>query len=299
MAVVRLVCGVFFIHALATSVASPQVADRPEHVTSQPPEALKEANENSDGSDQPSFVTVEDAPETSGDAPRVAAEDGTDGDARAAEESAGSEVKNTSAIVIACSIVPDAVAQPVELVNSTRLVSILAVDPNVTSRRTPADCAVVLFHARSCPFSSMAAPHFNALPRAYPGIKMVAVDAMKFHCFNTQYGIVGVPTLMLFHNGRPAAKFNESEYTLEAFSKFVNKYTGLEPRNMLFVKSADFLGPVSSVPTKETDYCLVLSWLFIAVCAGYFFGRSSWWRWLVEAALNTWRESEAHHEHDD
>jgi hypothetical protein len=44
--------------------------------------------------------------------------------------------------------------------------------------------------------------------------------------FNTQYGIVGVPTVMLFHNGRPAAKFNDSEYTLEMFSRFITKYTG-------------------------------------------------------------------------
>jgi hypothetical protein len=34
--------------------------------------------------------------------------------------------------------------------------------------------------------------------------------------------------VMLFHNGRPAAKFNDSEYTLEMFSRFITKYTGMQ-----------------------------------------------------------------------
>nr|CAD7570060.1 unnamed protein product [Timema californicum] len=204
---------------------------------------------------------------------------------------------NTTSILVACN--PSKVMeQPsVELVNNTRLVSILVTEPNITNRRTPADCVVLLFYARFCPFSSMAAPHFNALPRVFPRIQMAAVDAMKHHSFNTQYGIVGVPTLMIFHNGRPAAKFNESEYTLEMFSKFITKYTGMEPEGKLFVTSADFGGPVSSVPTKEVDYFLVLSWLFIVVCGIYFFSKSSWWTWIVENVQNTWREAEAQHEH--
>ncbi|GLH07879.1 Protein of unknown function, partial [Gryllus bimaculatus] len=114
-----------------------------------------------------------------------------------------------------------------------------------------------------------------------------------------EYGIVGVPTLMLFHNGRPAAKFNDSEYNLEAFAKFITKYTGLQPHDKLYVTSADFGGPVSSVPTKETDYCLILSWAFMFVCGLYFFSKSSWWRWISEAIQNTWREAEAQHEHGD
>lgn len=72
---------------------------------------------------------------------------------------------------------------------------------------------------------------------------------------------------------------------------------GLEPKTKLFVTSADFGGPVSSVPVKETDYCLALSWAFIVLCAVYYFSKSSWWQWIVEAVQNTWREAEAQHEH--
>lgn len=207
------------------------------------------------------------------------------------------DAANSTSTLISCTTGREAVGQPVELVNSTRLLNLLLTEPNVTNRRSTADCVALLFYARYCPFSSMAAPHFNALSRAFPDIKMAAVDAMKHHSFNTQYGIVGVPTMMLFHNGRPAAKFNDSEYTLEMFSKFITKYTGMESQTKLFVTSADFNGPVPSVPVKETDYCLALSWIFILICGVVFFSKSSWWQWIVETIQNTWREAEAQHEH--
>lgn len=199
--------------------------------------------------------------------------------------------------LVSCIVGNSSIGKPVELINSTRLLNLLVSDTNVTRRRQPAECVMILFYARYCPFSSLAAPHFNALPRAFPDIKMAAIDAMKYHSFNTQYGIVGVPTVMLFHNGRPAAKFNNSDYTLEMFGRFIMEYTGLEPINKLFVMSVDFSGPVPSVPVKETDYCLVLSWVFIMLCAVYYFSKSAWWQWIVEAVQNSWREAEAHHEH--
>ncbi|KAJ9591979.1 hypothetical protein L9F63_001491 [Diploptera punctata] len=221
----------------------------------------------------------------------------TEGNVTVNATESSDDTTNATSNLVSCTTGKETPGQPVELVNSTRLINLLITEPNVTSRRSTADCVALLFYARYCPFSSMAAPHFNALARAFPDIKMAAVDAMKHHSFNTQYGIVGVPTVMLFHNGRPAAKFNDSEYTLEMFSRFITKYTGMEPQSKLFVTSADFGGPVPSVPVKETDYCLALSWIFILVCGVYFFSKSSWWRKIVETVQNTWREAEAQHEH--
>jgi len=40
------------------------------------------------------------------------------------------------------------------------------------------------------------------------------------------YGITGVPSLVLFHNGKPIAKYNGSDYTLYEFTKFVIRHTG-------------------------------------------------------------------------
>lgn len=186
----------------------------------------------------------------------------------------------------------------VEIINGTHLAKLLTIKPEITSRDTEADCVLVLFHARACPFSAHAAPHFNALARSYPNVKMVALDALKFHGINAQYGIVGVPTLKMFHNGRPVGKFNGTEYNVHSFSKFVQAITGMQP-GVLLVTSKDFQGPVSSVLEKETDYFLVLSWLFIIVCSVYYFTQSRWWKMIVEMVQNNWRESEAQHEHND
>lgn len=53
---------------------------------------------------------------------------------------------------------------------------------------------------------------------------------------------------MLFHNGRPAAKFNDSEYTLEMFSRFITKYTGMKS----FVSVIILTLRVSSSDSKAT-----------------------------------------------
>ena len=104
---------------------------------------------------------------------------------------------------------------------------------------------------------------------------------------------------MLFHNGKPVVRFNNTVYTLEIFSRFITQFTNQQPNGSVYVTSADFAGPVSSKPSNETDYCLVLSWVFIAACALYFTSKSQWWRQFVELVQNTWRESNAQHEHVD
>lgn len=46
------------------------------------------------------------------------------------------------------------------------------------------------------------------------------------------YGITGVPSLVLFHNGKPIAKYNGSDYTLYEFTKFVIRHTGIYYKNL-------------------------------------------------------------------
>lgn len=213
------------------------------------------------------------------------------------QDNSTSVLKNSTHLFINCSRTEN-ITPEVELVNSTRLLSLLVVNPNIT-RAVSADCLGVYFFARWCPFSTMAAPHINALPRVFPNIRMVAVDAMKYHVFNTQYGVVGVPTFILFHNGRPAVKFNETDYNLERFSTFITKYTTIPPIEMISVTSADFSGPVPSVVIKEPDYFLWLSWGFLAVSALVFFTKSSWYRIIVEAVVASWTESDPQHPHMD
>lgn len=186
----------------------------------------------------------------------------------------------------------------VELINGTQLSKLLVVNSEITSRSMEAECLLVFFHARACPFSAHAAPHFNALARAFPNVRLVALDALRFHGINSQYGVVGVPTLKMFHNGRPVGKFNGTEYNLQAFCRFVQAITGQQPGLML-VTSKDFQGPVSSVVVREVDYFLVLSWSFILMCCVYYFVKSKWCTMIVEMIQNNWREAEAQHEHND
>ncbi|XP_006564884.1 thioredoxin domain-containing protein 15 isoform X2 [Apis mellifera] len=214
---------------------------------------------------------------------------------------------NSSSNVTKVNCLTDKVYGPVEIVNATRLMKLLILEPGPSNksrndkegRLLPGTCVIVLFYARWSIFSSQAAPHFNALPRSFPHIKAVALDAIKYQNFNAQYGIVGVPTLMLVHNGKPVAKFNYTVYTLETFAKFITQITNLQPNGSLYVTSLDFSGPVSSTPSNGTDYCLVLSWIFITACALYFTSQSRWWQQFVELIQNTWRESNAQHEHVD
>lgn len=188
--------------------------------------------------------------------------------------------------------------QVVQITNDTELIKLLLADPTVTDREMPALCITVLFYSKYCPFSSMAVPHYNALPRAFPDIKMVAINAMMYHLFNTQNGIVGVPSLVLFHNGKSVAKFNGSEYTLELFSQFITKHTGIPAVEKSTVTSADFAGPVTSIPSKDSDTYLILAWTFVIFCSVYYFTKSKWWKWIIESIQSNWRESEAHAQHE-
>ena len=65
-----------------------------------------------------------------------------------------------------------------QLVNGSALSEALQADSSVRSRGQPAVCLLVLFFGSSCPFSAAAAPHVNALPRAFPDLRVLAVDAL-------------------------------------------------------------------------------------------------------------------------
>jgi len=51
------------------------------------------------------------------------------------------------------------------------------------------------------------------------------------------YGITGVPSLVLFHNGKPIAKYNGSDYSLYEFTKFVIRHTGMHENLYLLLLS--------------------------------------------------------------
>jgi len=127
--------------------------------------------------------------------------------------------------------IQDQLEPKVQVVNASHLLQVFseAHNPNVTNRSMGAECHLVMFYAPWCPFSAQAAPHFNGLARAFPDIGLYAVDSSKSQGgINTQFGILAIPTVVLFHNTRQVTKFNQTEYLIDKFADFVEATTFLE-----------------------------------------------------------------------
>lgn len=189
----------------------------------------------------------------------------------------------------------------VQLVNGSHFLQLLSEqnDSNVTNRSSPALCSLGFFYASWCPFSAAAAPHFNALPRVFPDVSMFAVDTSRHHGINTQFGIMALPTVILFHNSKPVAKYNLTEYEVGHFSRYVTFLTGLEPAEEPGLRQEDLVGPVPTREVPVPDYYLYLAWAFALLCALGYFVRSALFRSMVESVRRAWREAEIHHEHED
>lgn len=43
---------------------------------------------------------------------------------------------------------------------------------------------------------------------------------------STMQGVMAIPSLFLFHNGKAAARYNETEYKVDLFANFITRYTG-------------------------------------------------------------------------
>jgi len=179
------------------------------------------------------------------------------------------------------------------------MIDLLSPTGNSTKRTEPGNCALVLFYTKSCPGSAMVAPHFNALSRQFPDLKIAAMDSLKHQNLNSDFGIIGLPTIMIFHQSRPLVKYNETTYSVKNFIKFIHRHTNLEAYSMnsAYVTSDDFNGPLSNKVLYERDIWLYASWLFIIACGCYHFSRSRLYSQIVEMIKRTWRESEAQHEH--
>lgn len=116
-----------------------------------------------------------------------------------------------------------------------------------------------------------------------------------------RFGLVGVPTILFFHNSKIVAKFNDSDPTIENLVSFVNRVTGLSPAGpgSLEITDEDRSGPVPSVIETRFDYVLFFSWVFVLTCFSNFVLKSARFKHFTEYVLNNWREAEAQHEHHE
>ncbi|XP_062414084.1 thioredoxin domain-containing protein 15 [Pungitius pungitius] len=152
------------------------------------------------------------------------------------------------------------------------------------------ECSVVLFFTAWCQFSASLAPHFNALPRVFPSMHFLALDASQHSSLSTRFGTVAVPNILLFQGAKPMARFNHTERTLETLTSFIGNQTGFEMGPDRNVTETDRLGPLLSVPVRSIDWLLVFSVLFIAGFTTYAILRTDSIRWLIPGQ---------EHEHQD
>ena len=163
---------------------------------------------------------------------------------------------------------------------------------------SPGNCAVVLFYTKFCPGCHALAPHFNALARNFVDIKVGAIDALEHQGLNTDFGIIGLPSIILFQNGRMIHKFNFTTTrpsTVTYLIEFIQQHTNLQPSSAnVVVTSEDFSpnSPLKAAMNQDSfDGYLLLSWSFIIMCSIYYFGKSRTFKQIVEMINRTWRES--------
>uniref|UniRef100_A0A8D0GXM6 Thioredoxin domain containing 15 n=1 Tax=Sphenodon punctatus TaxID=8508 RepID=A0A8D0GXM6_SPHPU len=143
------------------------------------------------------------------------------------------------------------------------------------------DCTVVLFYTPWCRFSANLAPHFNSLPRAFPTLHFVALDASLHVSLSTRFGTVAVPCIFLFQGAKPMAKFNHTDRTLDTLKAFIFNHTGIEAKNDVVVTDEDRIGPLPSVLTNGIDWLLLFSLLFLTSFVLYATVRTESIRWLI------------------
>ncbi|XP_037543206.1 thioredoxin domain-containing protein 15 [Nematolebias whitei] len=152
------------------------------------------------------------------------------------------------------------------------------------------ECSMVLFFTAWCQFSANLAPHFNALPRVFPSMHFLALDASQHSSLSTRFGTVAVPNILLFQGVKPMARFNHTDRTLETLTSFITNQTGFEVDPYKNVTDADHLGPLPSTPVKGIDWLLVFSILFITGFTLYAILKADNIRWLIPGQ---------EHEHQD
>ncbi|KAK1133262.1 thioredoxin domain-containing protein 15-like [Acipenser oxyrinchus oxyrinchus] len=152
------------------------------------------------------------------------------------------------------------------------------------------ECSLVLFYTTWCHFSATLGPHFNALPRVFPSMHFLALDASQHSSLSTRFGTVAVPNILLFQGVKPMARFNQTERTLGTLKAFIMNQTGVEGKAEEEVTEEDLSGPLPSVPVRSIDWLLVFSIMFITGFVIYAVLRTDSIRWLMPGQ---------EHEHQD
>ncbi|XP_022230022.2 uncharacterized protein LOC111079229 isoform X1 [Drosophila obscura] len=178
------------------------------------------------------------------------------------------------------------------------IVNLLKPIGNATKRHEHGSCVVVHFCTATSLECSRVAPVINLLPHLFPTLPVAYIDAYEFTPFNAEFGIVSLPTLMIFHQGRPLIKYDTSWTDSEkrAFGRFIMRHTNvrtvdpnsIDPQILLRTLTE----PLANSPEVQTDYYLGMAWAFILLCLANYVRGTVFWTQLVAMVQRNWRESE-------
>ncbi|KAM8711116.1 hypothetical protein ACLKA7_000277 [Drosophila subpalustris] len=182
--------------------------------------------------------------------------------------------------------------------SAKEIVNLLKPIGNATKRHEYGSCVVVHF----CTSTSLECARFanvvNLLPHLFPTLPVAYIDAFKFTRFNAEFGIVSLPTLLIFHQGRPLLKYDPDwdETSRLGCAKFIMRHTNLktvDPKSIRpYIWEFTKIGPLLSEADVHSDCYLSLAWAFILICLGNYVRRTLMWKQLVEMVQRNWRESE-------
>ncbi|XP_015795012.1 thioredoxin domain-containing protein 15 [Tetranychus urticae] len=196
---------------------------------------------------------------------------------------------------VECTLVnmTDSEVSGVEIVNAKRFLEL------VTPKGNESTCVLALFYYPWCAFSAKSSRDFNAIGKLFPQLNVIALNAYLHNSINMRFGLVGIPTVLFFHNGKIVAKYNSTESSLLSMVSFIYRLTGLEPDLTVNLTEDDWTSPLPTIPQVTIDYVLILSSVFLLFTVCYLIGRSSIFAKIIESIRNTWREAEAQHQHLD
>lgn len=182
--------------------------------------------------------------------------------------------------------------------SAKEIVNLLKPIGNATKRHEAGSCVVVHFCTPTSLECARVAPVVNLLPHLFPSLPVAYIDASEFIRFNAEFGIVSLPTLMIFHQGRPLIKYDPPwhESTKVSFGRFILRHTNIKTVDLKGIHPVVLqmvtYGPLSNVPVVKTDFYLGLAWAFILLCLANYARRTPMWKQLVEMVQRNWRESE-------
>lgn len=156
---------------------------------------------------------------------------------------------------------------------------------NNTKRNKPGKCVFVMFYAVDCISSLIVSFEFQHALVFYPDIQFVAVDSLRFYSINADYGITGLPTLMLFHQGKPVRKFGSTMPSLMRIIKFLWTNTGIKPKATDVFRELQHIIPSQ---TPQSDPYLKLAWAFIIISLLYVVGQSQRFKQFLLAMQRRW-----------